>query len=72
MDELGISQIDLKFTSALAERRNGNDIVGVSSFTQNSLVKEAVAVNFSTINPASSVKDEVPNLDRAESNLKNV
>ncbi|MGE8344186.1 MAG: Hemolysin [Pseudomonas helleri] len=72
MDELGISQIDLKFTSPLAERRNGNDIVGVSSFTQNGLVKEAVAVNFSTINPASSVKDEVPNLDRAESDLKNM
>lgn len=72
MDELGISQIDLKFTSPLAERRNGNDIVGISSFTQNGLVKEAVAVNFSTINPTSSVKDEVPNLDRAESDLKNV
>ena len=51
LDELSISQIDLNYTRPLADARNGNDIVGVSSFTQQGEIKEAVAVNFSTITP---------------------
>ena len=51
LDELSISQIDLNYTRPLADARNGNDIVGVSGFTQKGEIKEAVAVNFSTITP---------------------
>lgn len=51
LDELSISQIDLSYTRPLADTRNGNDIAGISSFTQKGEVKEAVAVNFSTITP---------------------
>ena len=61
LDELGISHIDLKYAKPLADTRNGNDIVGVSNFTQKGEVKEAVAVNFSTIVPDGSSADKSPN-----------
>lgn len=51
LDELSISQIDLNYTKPLVDARNGNDIAGISSFTQKGEIKEAVAVNFSTITP---------------------
>lgn len=60
LDELGISHIDLKYTKPLADIRSGNDIVGVSNFTQKGEVKEAVAVNFSIIVPDGSSADKSP------------
>lgn len=49
LDELSISRIELNFTNPLADVRNKNDIVAVGRFTQAGEVKEAVAVNFSTV-----------------------
>ncbi|MGF6097933.1 hypothetical protein [Pseudomonas sp. 18175] len=55
LDELGISQIDLNFVRQSADVRNDNDVVAAGRFTQGGVVKEAVAVNFSTM-----ASNEVP------------
>ncbi|MBK5437993.1 hypothetical protein JFV30_14545 [Pseudomonas sp. TH32] len=69
LDELGISQIDLRFISPLVDTRNGNDIVGVSSFTQKDIVKEAVAVNFSTVISAEPPTVTMPGLAYTNNDL---
>lgn len=49
LTDLGISQIDLSFKEQSSEKRNENDIIAFSSFTQNGTTKEAAAVNFTTL-----------------------